>query len=319
MKCKFGHISVFPVVGLLLSICGLLCFGYGLYATYLSMMPTEQTIRYADLDALPRGLTSIDKLIKDRLPKDSIPVKSIVAYNYQKHTLYDIVRGDDSLTIPAHITDTLPPVFQAPVPDVTAWSDSLLYGTLALEKYQLDYRRIIARYDGQVSRIEWNSFDTIPIYIISLEGHDEPIYISAVTPYVKPFYLAEEQVSSAIKRFCSTDSVSTELMKKYDDYYVDLDNSLTLPVWKTTAGDYTYYTNPRTGSYISYQTSSIWIFLKCHAFNALRYKLFAKHPERWPIVIWSVLIAGALLSLIGIILCIRKIRNKNQIVYEEII
>ncbi|MBQ6747222.1 MAG: hypothetical protein IJR07_09305 [Bacteroidaceae bacterium] len=308
---RFSHIKRW--VGLLLSLSCLLCFIYGMYLALLSMMPLERTIRYADLGPLPRGLTSIDKLLNDRLPADSTATTAIVAYRYDGHTLYDVVRGNDTLTIPAHITDTIPPVFVAPPADASSWSDSLLRGTMPLNRYALDYRRIIARYDGQVCRIEWSSFDTIPLYIISLEGHDEPIYINATTPYVKPFYLDEAQVREAVKDFCRADSVSTELLTDYDNYYVDLQRYEPLPMWRVVTNDRNFYVNPRTGAYRSYPNNSWWYYVKHYAFNTLRYKLFAKHPERWAQVMWGVLIAGFILSFLSsafwmykIILCNKK-------------
>lgn len=294
---RFPHIKRW--VGLLLSLTCLLCFIYGMYLALLSMIPLERTIRYADLEPLPRGLTSIDKLLSDRLPADSTATTAIVAYRYDGHTLYDVVRGNDTLTIPAHITDTIPPVFVAPPADASSWSDSLLRGTMPLHRYALDYRRIIARYDGQVCRIEWSSFDTIPLYIISLEGHDEPIYINATTPYVKPFYLDEAQVRDAVKDFCQVDSVSTELLTNYDNYYADLQRYEPLPVWKVTTPDHHIYVNPRTGTFCRYPTDSWWYYVKHYAFNTLRYKLFAKYPERWTQVMWGILIAGFILSFLS--------------------
>ena len=327
MMGEFAHIKVFRWIGLLLSVACLVCFGYGMHKSYLAMLPKEVSIRYADLEPLPRGLSGIEKVLEriqvqqdslltvskgDTLPTLAKGRELIVAYRYDGHTLYDVVRGNDSLTIPAHITDTLPPVYAAPPKEVTEWRDSLLLGTMPLECYALDYRRIIARYDGQVSRIEWNSFDTIPIYIISLEGHDEPIYINATTPYVKPFYLNEEEVVSGVKNFCQVDSVSSELMADYDDYYVDLYRNLTLPVWKVTAGRHTLYVNPRTGAYQSFNSESTWLYLKNHALEALRYKVFAKHPEIWEVLKWAVLIIGALLSLTGVLKLTRKLMINEQ-------
>jgi hypothetical protein len=285
-----------------------------MHESYKSMLQKEEPIRFADLNALPRGLTSIDKLLRDRLPADTAKVMDLVVYNYQGHTLYDVVRGMDSLTIPAHITDTLPPVYVAPPAKVTEWQDSLLSDALPLDSYALDYRRIIARYDGQVSRIEWNSFDSIPLYIISLEGHDEPIYINASTPYVKPFYLTAEEASDAVRAFSRADSVATELLSQYDDYYLDLYQEMTLPVWKTTADNHTYYINPRTGSYQSFNSESKWLYVRNHAFDVVRYKLFAKHPERWQPVMWVLLILGSLLSLAGVLTLTRRIMKpmKNE-------
>lgn len=303
------YVQALRWLGLLLCICLLVCFAYGMHKSYLSMLPQEVPIRYADLDALPRGLTSIEKLLHDRLPADTVEVKDLVVYHYQGHTLYDMIKGADSLTIPALITDTLPPVFE-PVPAIkTEWHDSLLSGTLPLDKYELDYRRIIARYDGQVSRIEWNSFDSIPLYIISLEGHDEPIYINASTPFVKPFYLTAEEASDAVKAFCQPDSVGTELLTQYDDYYIDLYQELTLPVWKTIADNHTFYINPRTGSYQSFNSASKWLYVRNHVFQVLRYKLFSKYPERWQPVMWVLLILGTLLSLTGVLTLTRKLMN----------
>lgn len=298
-------------IGLLLSIVCLVCFCYGMHKSYQSMLPQKVFIRFADLEPLPRGLSSIVKLLDDRLPAGSTASTSIVAYRYAGHTLFDVVSGNDSITIPAHITDSLPPVYVTPPSAETAWSDSLLKGTQPLDRYVLDYRRIIARYDGQVNRIEWNSFDTIPLYIISLEGHDEPIYINASTPLVKPFYLNEEVVSNAVKSFCQADSVSTELLTDYDNFYADYQKIKPLPVWKVAIGDHRLYVNPRTGAYLSYNTSSWLDYLQHNAFNTLRYKLFAKHPELWQPVKWIVLILGVLSSLTCVLVLTRKILNNK--------
>ena len=303
---KLNH-HIKTLVRLLLSITCLIVFSYGMHVNYQSMLPKEVYIRYADLEPLPRGLSPINKLLNDRLPADSAAITSLIVFRYVGHTLYDVIRGNDTLTIPAHITDTLPPVYMTPPAEVTEWQDSLLCGVMALDRYALDYRRIIARYDGQVSRIEWNSFDSIPIYIISLKGHDEPIYINATTPYVKPFYLEETIVGGAVKDFCQADSVSTELLTDYDDYYVDLQHYEPLPVWKVTTNDRNIYVNPRTGAFCCYHTDSWWYYLRHYAFNTMRYKLFAKHPERWPPVMWAVLITGALLSLIFVFRLTRKL------------
>lgn len=298
-------------VRLLLSIACLIAFSYGMHVNYQSKLPKEVYIRFADLEPLPRGLSSIDKLLNDRLPADSTAITSLIAYRYVGHTLYDVARSNDSLTIPAHITDTLPPVYMTPPAEVTEWQDSLLCGVMALDRYALDYRRIIARYDGQVTRIEWNSFDSIPIYIISLKGHDEPIFINATSPYVKPFYLKAEEVTNAVKAFTRADSVTTELLTEYDNYYLDLFQDLTLPIWKTTADNYTYYINPRTGAYQNFNTASTWLYLKNHALPSLRYKLFAKHPKVWEIMELTMLIIGVLLSLIGVLSFTHKLMYNN--------
>lgn len=307
---KLNH-HIKTLVRLLLSITCLIVFSYGMHVNYQSMLPKEVYIRYADLEPLPRGLSPINKLLNDRLPADSAAITSLIVFRYVGHTLYDVIRGNDTLTIPAHITDTLPPVYMTPPAEVTEWCDSLLCGVMAFDRYALDYRRIIARYDGQVSRIEWNSFDSIPIYIISLKGHDEPIYINATSPYVKPFYLKAEEVTNAVKSFTRADSVTTELLTEYDDYYLDLYQDLTLPIWKTTADDHTFYINPRTGAYQGFNTASTWLYLKCRFLPSLRYKLFAKYPKVWEILELTILIIGALLSLIGVLSFTHKLMYNN--------
>ncbi len=305
----FTHIKLSSVLGLICCIgCFVACV-FGMHVSYESLAPEEHSIRYADLGALPRGLSSIDKLLTDRWAGDSTArssISNIIVYNFKGHTLYDVTTGDQHMTIPAHVTDSLPPVYEEKPAEVTVWKDSLLHDALDLETYVLDYRRIIARYDGQVSRIEWNSFYNTPLYIINLIGHDEPIYINATMRTVKAFYLTEDEVLLGVQDFCQADSVRAELMEQYDSYYVDLNKQLPLPVWKATAGNYSYYINPRTASYISYDTSDTWLFVKHHAFNHLRFLLFAKHPERWPFVQWGVLGLGLLLSFIGIVRYFKK-------------
>ena len=77
-------------------------------------------------------------------------------------------------------------------------------------------------------------------------------------------------------------------------------------------GDHRLYVNPRTGAYLSYNTSSWLDYLQHNAFNTLRYKLFAKHPELWQPVKWIVLILGVLSSLTCVLVLTRKILNNKN-------
>ena len=75
-------------IGLLLSIVCLVCFCYGMHKSYQSMLPQKVFIRFADLEPLPRGLSSIVKLLDDRLPADmSVQKAGALLGQLVKHAL----------------------------------------------------------------------------------------------------------------------------------------------------------------------------------------------------------------------------------------
>ena len=194
----------------------------------------------------------------------------------------------------------------------------LSQGTLPLSRYRLDYRKLIAEYAGEVTQITWDSFYDYPFYQVLLKGKD-PVYVDASSEQVLPFHLSEQQVREAITSIHSPEPVTVTQMKEYDNYYLDTKGNLPLPVWKVSIGnaDKTcYYINPETGSFRSMNTHGRWQFQLYQGFHSLRYKVFVDHPVIWTIVMWTLLLGGAFVSLTGIVLgckylirCVKRLRG----------
>jgi hypothetical protein len=49
-------------------------------------------------------------------------------------------------------------------------------------------------------------------------------------------------------------------------------------------------------------THGRWQFQLYQGFHSLRYKVFVDHPVIWTIVMWTLLLGGAFVSLTGIVL-----------------
>ena len=194
-------------------------------------------------------------------------------------------------------------------------------GTLPLSEYRLDYRKLIAEYAGEVTQISWDSFFDYPFYQVLLKDKG-PIYIDASSTQTNPFNLSEQQIREAISSIHPNESIIVIELAEYDHYYIDTKGNLPLPVWKVSIGnsDHTcYYINPHSGTYRSMNTHSRWQFQLYQGFHSLRYKIFVGHPVIWTIVMWTLLLGGAFVSLTGIVLgfkylvrSIKRIKNKKD-------
>ena len=61
--------------------------------------------------------------------------------------------------------------------------------------------------------------------------------------------LTKQQVEKAVKAVHDNEPLQVELMTEYDNYYVDTEGKMVLPVWKVKVenADHTvYYVNPKT-------------------------------------------------------------------------
>lgn len=124
--------------------------------------------------------------------------------------------------------------------------------------------------------------------------------------------LTKQQVEKAVKAVHDNEPLQVELMTEYDNYYVDTEGKMVLPVWKVKVenADHTvYYVNPKTAGYRSYNTHGRWQFQLYQGFHCLRYKVFVGHPVIWTIVMWLLLLGGAGVSLTGVVMGVNYLRR----------
>ena len=191
---------------------------------------------------------------------------------------------------------------------------TLNQGMLVGDAYQLDYRDVITAYGGQTLRIDWSSFHNIPLYQVYLKGQKNPVIIDAsVAGKAAEVDLTKQQVERAVKAVHGEEPMQVELMTEYDNYYVDTEGTMALPVWKVkveNADNTVYYINPKTASYRSYNTHARWQFQVYQGFHCLRYKVFVGHPVLWTIVMWILLLGGAAVSFTGVVMGINYLRRQ---------
>lgn len=190
---------------------------------------------------------------------------------------------------------------------------TLSQGMLAMHAYKLDYRDVIAAYADRALRIDWSSFYDIPLYQVYLKGQDQALIIDAsVSSMPAEVDLTQQQVVQAVQAVHGKEPVEAELLTEYDNYYIDTYGQQALPVWKVSVqnADHTvYYINPKTAAYRSFNTHARWQFHLYQGFHTLRYKVFVGHPVLWTIVMWTLLLGGAVVSFTGVVMGLNYLRR----------
>lgn len=181
---------------------------------------------------------------------------------------------------------------------------------LPIEKYTLDYRLLASTYPD-LKQVSWTRIGDIPVYRI-INGEEE-MYIEASGTEVMELYIPENVVAKAVEKMNgkeSTFSIST--INEYDQYYLSRTHSLPLPVYKVdiqNADKTTYYINPRNGDtkyFTQNKRAKKWVFSGIHYLNI---KWLVEHPFVWTILIWTLCLGGAFVSLTGVVLGIKYIRR----------
>ena len=176
-----------------------------------------------------------------------------------------------------------------------------------LAQYPLDYRTVLKHFKGKATQIEWTHYFNMPTYTVQIEN-EKPLVVDATGSEVKALKLNEEQVAAAVKAIHGDENFTISEMSDYDNYYIDRKHELSLPVWKVAvdnADKTCYYVDPSTGNTRSFNTHSRWAFHMYQGFHSLRYKFLTERPVLWTIVMWTLLLAGAFVSLTGVVLGVR--------------
>lgn len=179
-----------------------------------------------------------------------------------------------------------------------------------LQCFEIDYRQILYAYPNQVKNIEWASFGNTPIYkvIIGNKVH----FFNAGRNELTDLYVNEDMIKNRLSK-THTEPVSIQLIHEYDNYYMDREHTLPLPVYKVDISDVdhsTYYIHPESGSMRYFNTNTRvrrWCYQVLHSFEL---SFLVKHPVLWNIVMWVTMIGGTFVSATGVWLGVRYIKRK---------
>ena len=99
-------------------------------------------------------------------------------------------------------------------------------------------------------------------------------------------------------------------MNEYDNYYISRRRPLPLPVYKVTLDNEAkdcYYYNLESFRPVHYDTNGRWKRWLYRGLHTLDIKFLVERPALWTVVIWTLLLGGAIVSFTGIVLSVKYI------------
>lgn len=177
-----------------------------------------------------------------------------------------------------------------------------------LEGYTLDYRVALAAYPA-AKILEWSDFKGYPYYKLTL-APKEFVLVDATGETPQPFVLPEEMVRQEMQRqYGDSIPYRIEMIREFDkDYHLRKVKETSLPVYRVTVDDYMHtrwYYNPVTLDVrrCDDDTRTMdWLYQKPHT---LDFKFLTDRPWLWNLVMYTLMLGGAALSVTGVVLSIR--------------
>ena len=195
--------------------------------------------------------------------------------------------------------------------DYSVSPEKLRGKTFPLNNYKLDYRQLKEAYPD-LKQVEWTYYGDLPVYDI-IAG-DQKLMIDASLPEVKNLFLSEETIARAIRNMHGEDvAFHISMIDRYDEYYLSIDNTRPLPVYKVDVDNYdrsVYYIDPATGNHKYLNTNrrvKKWLF---SAFHYLDIRWLVERHTLWTIALWTLCLGGAFLSFTGVWLGVKYIYRK---------
>lgn len=176
--------------------------------------------------------------------------------------------------------------------------------------YTLDYNKILAQYQD-VKQIEWSYFQGKPVFDVAIGNQSISCDASLTEP--QELNLTESDIAKMVKHNHKGSPFKIELINEYDDYYLPWRKTLPLPAYKVSVSDLDksiYYINPKNGEYKYVNTNRKvrkWLFYGLHYFHI---KWLMDKPVLWTIVIWTLTLGCAFVSLTGVWLGGRYFKRK---------
>jgi hypothetical protein len=171
--------------------------------------------------------------------------------------------------------------------------------------------------DFHAKQLELISFAGEPFYLAMAASHRTriiPVHdtIHGETAGESASEFSQDQIANAIRGAAGS---LTEIRRvtEYEAYYLDRKNLLPLPAIFVRFNDHdrsTYYIDPQTAQIVqTYNSHSRWNRWLYHGLHSLNFPWLYKHRPAWDIVMLSVMLGGASLSITAIILAWRVVRR----------
>ena len=178
-----------------------------------------------------------------------------------------------------------------------------------LAAYQVDYRKVLAAYPGEIRQLTWEAFGPYPIYALAAERMGKGHWVDASAPEVRSLKLTEEQVMGVIEEIHGREqAIHIEWLDHYDTYYLPKKYRAALPVWKVTIDDVdgsTYYIHPYRGTSRYMDRAARWQHWAYPALHSLNFRVLTERPWLWHTVMWILMLGGSFVSLSGVYLALR--------------
>jgi hypothetical protein len=173
--------------------------------------------------------------------------------------------------------------------------------------------------DFQAKRLELISFAGEPFYLATAAMHRTRIIPIHDTIHGEPAgesasEFSQDQIVNAIRGAAGPATLTeTRRVTEYEAYYLDRKNQLPLPVIFVQFNGQdrsTYYIDPQTAQIVqTYNSHSRWNRWLYHGLHSLNFPWLYKHRPAWDIVMVSLMLGGASLSVTAIILAWRVVRR----------
>ncbi|MBS9768037.1 MAG: PepSY domain-containing protein [Flavobacteriaceae bacterium] len=186
----------------------------------------------------------------------------------------------------------------------------VLYPYLPQSAYKLDCREILKALPN-VKEIVWSQFYQTPIYEVLSENNWR--YFDASKTTLQELAIPKNAIENIIKEIHENTPFTVSLLTEYDSYYMSLDDSKPLPVYKVEVEDKDkslYYFNPQTGAYRYLNASrqaKKWVFSALHYFNI---PFFAGRYALWTVAMWILCLGGIVVSASGVYLTWKLLGRK---------
>lgn len=188
------------------------------------------------------------------------------------------------------------------------WGKNLL----PTDCYKLNFNTVKEAYP-QLKEISLARFAEVPAYII-IEGSNKR-YLDASTEEVKILDIPQFVIEKGFEKMYGSDvPVKVSLLDEYDNYYVNLHNTYTLPVYKVEVDNNDrelYYIRPSDG-YIKYlnknKKADKWLFSAIHYLNI---PVIMTRPVIWKLLMWFLSAGCAVVCLSGIVLGVKSILKRK--------
>lgn len=179
---------------------------------------------------------------------------------------------------------------------------------------QIDMRQVIKQGCKELS---WTSVGSIPILRAAYMTDEALVQYAYWREYegeALPLELTEEDVHSELEQALPQgEEYTLTYLSQYDDYYLSMKGTLSLPVYRAIPLDTTLpyiYIDPKSGSVQVLSSSErmrMWLYNKPHS---LRFASLVQYPVLRKVIMWLLLLVGTAVSATGLLLGVHYFRRK---------